>query len=528
MSDIWNEIKAAADEQRRELILRSKENEKELPSELYQLKLLNFLDISSLPIATIDNRISNLQKLTQLYLKDTEIAELPDSICDLKLIKCLDISQNHLKQLPKRFGNLSNLQSLNVSSNNLSIFPESISNCSSLSVINFSSNKFVGFPVMLTDAPLCCKLSQICASQNQLVKIEDSIENLTALKSLDLSKNCLKQLPQSLSKCHKLKQINFKSNQLEDNRLKKLIEQENGTKSILNYIRSRGSTSNFDKCGKKKKLSKAKESRKNVELSTDAKFYIKVLKSENGITEGCKPLKIFVSDDVSQVRPYIVACILRGLNLKEPSKFRRFISIQTQIHSNICHKRSLASIGTHDLIKLKNSQLIYDAKNPTLSKIKPLGSEEEISVEEYFKNLQKKLKNCSKHPTGVEKYLHLINNFDKSACLCRIDDGCVLSLPPLINCEDSKLTSQTSDVLVEVTASTSLNKCKEVMNAFLEELIEKEFFSNVDSNHVVACDDEKTLVVQQVRCEDSNERLKVVYPSKTDLVSLAPLIKVIR
>jgi len=50
----------------------------------------------------------------------------------------------------------------------------------------------------------------------------------------------------------------------------------------------------------------------------------------------------------------------------------------------------------------------------------------------------------------------------------------------------------------------------------------------VDSNHVVACDDEKTLVVQQVRCEDSNERLKVVYPSKTDLVSLAPLIKVIR
>ena len=53
---------------------------------------------------------------------------------------------------------------------------------------------------------------------------------------------------------------------------------------------------------------------------------------------------------------------------------------------------------------MRNKYLQQNAASSTIFQIKPLGSEEEISVEEYFKNLQKKLKNCSKHPTGVEKY----------------------------------------------------------------------------------------------------------------------------
>lgn len=65
-----------------------------------------------------------------------------------------------------------------------------------------------------------------------------------------------------------------------------------------------------------------------------------------------EPKKIIVDKDVAEVRPYAVGAILRGLTLNKDS-YASFIDLQEKLHQNICRKRSIVAIGTHDLDHIK-------------------------------------------------------------------------------------------------------------------------------------------------------------------------------
>ena len=54
------------------------------------------------------------------------------------------------------------------------------------------------------------------------------------------------------------------------------------------------------------------------------------------------------------------------------------IDLQDKLHMNICRRRKLVSIGTHDLDTVEGDVFIYDALKPELIKFTPLNKCEEV------------------------------------------------------------------------------------------------------------------------------------------------------
>lgn len=90
-------------------------------------------------------------------------------------------------------------------------------------------------------------------------------------------------------------------------------------------------------------------------------------------------------------------------------------------------------------------------------------------------------------------------------------DGVVISLPPITNSDLTKITTETENVFVEVTSSSSLAKAKEAMDALVMCALPLSAHTNENGHSVLS--------VQQVRVEDEEGGLKVLYPSRTDLTN---------
>ncbi|KAE8773661.1 putative disease resistance protein RGA3 [Hordeum vulgare] len=88
-----------------------------LPSSTFQLKLLRYLDASSLPITSLPKSFHTLQNMETIILSNCSLATLPNSICSLSKLSYLDLAGNaRLSKLPHKFKLLSKLIFLNMSS----------------------------------------------------------------------------------------------------------------------------------------------------------------------------------------------------------------------------------------------------------------------------------------------------------------------------------------------------------------------------------------------------------------------------
>ena len=80
------------------------------------------------------------------------------------------------------------------------------------------------------------------------------------------------------------------------------------------------------------------------------------------------------------VRPHAVAAVLRNVTFNQES-YKSFIDLQDKLHQNICRKRSLVAIGTHDLDTILGP-FTYDAKPPGDIKFQPLNQDKEYTAVE--------------------------------------------------------------------------------------------------------------------------------------------------
>jgi phenylalanyl-tRNA synthetase beta chain len=71
------------------------------------------------------------------------------------------------------------------------------------------------------------------------------------------------------------------------------------------------------------------------------------------------------------VRPFVVCAVLRGVHFNE-TRYNSFIDLQDKLHQNICRKRTLVAIGTHDLDTLQGP-FTYEALPPEV-RVCPLRS----------------------------------------------------------------------------------------------------------------------------------------------------------
>jgi phenylalanyl-tRNA synthetase beta chain len=73
-----------------------------------------------------------------------------------------------------------------------------------------------------------------------------------------------------------------------------------------------------------------------------------------------------------------VAAILRNVTFDQDN-YKSFIDLQDKLHQNICRKRSLFAIGTHDLDTVEGP-FTYDARPPGDIKFQPLNQDKEYTA----------------------------------------------------------------------------------------------------------------------------------------------------
>jgi phenylalanyl-tRNA synthetase beta chain len=162
-----------------------------------------------------------------------------------------------------------------------------------------------------------------------------------------------------------------------------------------------------------------------------------------------------VEDSVAKVRPYFLSAILRDITFTDESLIS-FMELQDKLHNNICRGRSLVSMGTHDLDSVQ-SPFYYRAIHRDILTFVPLNKTENVTGT----GLLEQLKNDHK----LKYYVPLLANEDLFPAFCDFN-GIVMSVPPLLNSDHSKLKLSTKNVLIDVTAK-DLTKANIVLNTLV-------------------------------------------------------------
>jgi len=137
-----------------------------------------------------------------------------------------------------------------------------------------------------------------------------------------------------------------------------------------------------------------------------------------------------VHPSVKDVRPYICCAVVENITLSEEAIVSLF-NVQEKLHTTHCRDRRKGSIGVYDAIGLDF---------PLQYKAVALDEVEFIPLEETVKMTPKEI--LSKTLKGAS-YAHLVED---KAPLLTDKNGRVLSFPPIINNDDTKVTEKTKNV----------------------------------------------------------------------------------
>ncbi|MDO6682382.1 leucine-rich repeat-containing protein kinase family protein [Oceanobacter sp. 5_MG-2023] len=144
-------------------------------------------------------------KLTQaLETFPEEIFTLADSL------EVLDLSDNQLTALPDDLSRLRHLKILFASNNNFQHFPEGIGGCSALEIVGFKHNQIHH----LSETCLPRTLRWLILTDNDIVRLPESIGSLGKLEKLALAGNRIGFLPDSFQQLTQLGLLRISANQL--------------------------------------------------------------------------------------------------------------------------------------------------------------------------------------------------------------------------------------------------------------------------------------------------------------------------
>lgn len=147
-------------------------------------------------------------------------------------------------------------------------------------------------------------------------------------------------------------------------------------------------------------------------------------------------IRITLDDGIKNIRPYLGCAVVSGLEFNDYS-IESLMALQEDLHWGLGRDRKKVSIGIHDLSDIE-PPFRYVAANPDLSFV-PLDFEEPITMQEILE----------RHPKGV-KYAHLMEGFDKYPLILDAKDQ-VLSFPPIINGQLTRVSHGTRDLFIDVT-----------------------------------------------------------------------------
>jgi len=173
------------------------------------------------------------------------------------------------------------------------------------------------------------------------------------------------------------------------------------------------------------------------------------------LAETPSPLRMVVEPETAEVRPYVVCAVLRGVTL-DHAAYNSLIDLQDRMHHNICSRRRLVAIGTHDLDTL-SPPFVYRALRPEDIQFRPLGEDREFRADELMRHYEA--------DTKMNKFTPIIRDRPRYPCLFD-SKGTLLSLPPIINGHHSRMSPSINNIFIECTA-TDLTKANITLNTIV-------------------------------------------------------------
>ncbi len=145
-----------------------------------------------------------------------------------------------------------------------------------------------------------------------------------------------------------------------------------------------------------------------------------------------------VDPALATIRPVLGSAVIRNLSFDDAS-IESLMALQEALHWAIGRGRSKVAIGVHDLSML-TPPFSYIA-SPRDRQFVPLDYSEPMTMDEIL----------IKHPKGKE-YAGIVGHFDRFPLIVDSNDQ-VLSFPPIINGELTRVTGETTDILLDVTGT---------------------------------------------------------------------------
>jgi len=145
-----------------------------------------------------------------------------------------------------------------------------------------------------------------------------------------------------------------------------------------------------------------------------------------------------VDPGLADIRPYLGSAVIRNVSLHEES-IVSLMGLQEALHWAVGRGRGKVAIGIHDLDAV-SPPFRYIAADPATSFV-PLDFEKEMTMTEIL----------NEHPKG-KYYAHLVEKFPLYPLIVDSRDR-VLSFPPIINGEITRVTTSTRNILLDTTGT---------------------------------------------------------------------------
>jgi len=169
-------------------------------------------------------------------------------------------------------------------------------------------------------------------------------------------------------------------------------------------------------------------------------------------------IKLTIAKAVGKVRPFMLAAVVRDIKLDDEAVVD-LMEMQEDLHWGIGRNRKKASIGVHNLDTV-NPPFTFTAVEPDKAKFVPLDIAEEMTLKEILE----------KHDKGMA-YRHLVDWAPKYPLLLD-KEGKVLSMPPIINGELTRLTNKTTNLFLDVTGTdyAAVERCLSILATALSDM----------------------------------------------------------
>ncbi|HDQ06243.1 MAG TPA: phenylalanine--tRNA ligase subunit beta [Candidatus Bathyarchaeota archaeon] len=162
-----------------------------------------------------------------------------------------------------------------------------------------------------------------------------------------------------------------------------------------------------------------------------------------------------VDKSVTEVRPYVVSAVVRDLNV-DYEAIRELMEMQEALHWMVGRDRKKASIGVHNLDAVK-PPFSYVTCAPDEIRFVPLDKTEAMTPQEVLEKHEKGMAYKSE-VDWASRYPLIVDR-----------NGDVLSFPPIINGELTRVVEDTRNLFIDVTG-TEMNAIQRSLNVLVTAL----------------------------------------------------------